>query len=664
MIRKCSGARVAAAFSLILVMSMATVGLATNASPAVPVANVTIASSGGAYDPLQTLTYRSTVTARGTLAQITMGIPRTARTGSLRSSSGTVRLAVAQPHFIVWRPARPIAVTAGMRLAISVAGVYFGGRGTYRLGLRAVTAAGGVLSAGYGSLVLASKPTACRASWPSSYIKTENAKAGTAGWQIPAAAYKPAALSAYASRQSAGCGNIVYLKVDARSSNGLRLAVYRVGYYHGVGARKVWVTSSGKFLGGRQSPARILNGTNRVKPDNMVSVAHWWYNIGIRVDGSYTPGTYLIRIDDLAGHQTFVPLTVLDSTKSRHAYRLQQATTTWQAYNPYGGRSFYSKIGSARLSFDRPYLDGQGSGQFLSLEYGMVYFMEKQGLDVDYWTDMDLHNHAASLRGRIRTLVLPAHDEYYSLAMRNGLKSAIASRINLVSFGANQAYRQIRPDRSQRAFVVFERWTAWPKSTTWRYRGPSLHEQGIFGAEYGCRSNGTVTTNRSWMWARVASGTKLSGFANGETDYVHPARQAPIPTGTKVLTTARLDSCGASGAALRMDIVARTDRSGARVFGGSTFAYGCFAVGNCPTNWRVGGFKGKPLVVTAKQAQVVGQMVLNVLSWANTGVKAAGLAPQQGLTKSSANEFQALVTGPTSPSGGLPRLVLGGDGKD
>ena len=68
------------------------------------------------------------------------------------------------------------------------------------------------------------------------------------------------------------------------------------------------------------------------------------------MDGSYTPGTYLAKITDKAGKYTYVPFTVRDDTGSKHSLLLQQASTTWQAYNKYGGRSFYTTPGSAMLT--------------------------------------------------------------------------------------------------------------------------------------------------------------------------------------------------------------------------------------------------------------------------------------------------------------------------
>ena len=577
------------------------------------------ASSTDAYLKQQTLTYRAALTSGGTLTHIIMTVPPGTGLGKLRSSSGTV--AYYKPNQIIWRPANPIAVSAGANLVIPVFGLTWSQGGNWPLWLVAATANGTVLSYATGSLTLVNRTQPCQASYDSSYISTENAKAGTPGWQISSGSFNPNFLSAYSGKDSYACGELVYLRVHAASSPFIGAEVYRMGYYGGVGARRIW-TTEGSALGGKQPATVIVQGSVPSRPQNMVDGSAWSLNLGIRVDGNYTPGTYLVKITDRVGHLTYVPFTVRDDTGSKHALLLQQGSTTWQAYNKYGGRSFYTVPGSAMLTFNRPYLEGQGSGQYLVFEYGLVYWLEKNNYDVAYWTDMDLHARPAEVAGRTATLILPSHDEYYSPAMRAGIVDAIDDRVNLVSFGANQMYRQIRPNTSGSQFEVYERWTDWPYSTTWRFRGYNYHEQAILGAEYGCPSNGTVTTDANWMWAGIAPGTRLEGFVNGENDWLHPASQAPIPAGTTILNTSPLDFCSISAEPRRMDIVAHTDPSGARVFGGSTFAYSCFLIASCPTNWRV-GTPQQPLVVSQSDAIAVSQVVTNVLSWAQGGSASA-----------------------------------------
>ena len=394
--------------------------------------------------------------------------------------------------------------------------------GTYPLWLVASTINGTVLTYATGSLTLVNRTQACQGSYDSSYISAENAKTGTPGWQIQPTNFNPTFLSAYSGKDCMLVANWSIcvsmprrLPLSALKSTGWDITV--VLAHERSGRRE------GSALGGKQPAPVIVQGSVPSQPQNMVDASSWSLNLGIRIDGNYTPGTYLVKITDRVGHYTYVPFTVRDNTGTKHSMLLQQASTTWQAYNKYGGRSFYTVPGSARLTFNRPYLEGQGSGQYLSLEYGLVYWLEKNNYDVTYWTDMDLHARPAEVDARTSALVLPAHDEYYSPQMRAGVIDAINNGVNLVLFGANQMYRQIKATNTTGSqFEVYERWTDWPDSTTWRYRGRSYHEQAILGAEYGCRSNGTVTTDTNWVWSGIAPGTRLEGFVNGESDWMHP----------------------------------------------------------------------------------------------------------------------------------------------
>jgi hypothetical protein len=640
---------------LVLLASLALIATSLFWSDAMPKASAALpppvplnlsASSTDAYLRQQTLTYRATLSKSGTLTHIVMTIPPETALGKLRSSSGTV--AYYRPNQLIWRPAKPLVLSAGANLVIPVFGLTWRHPGTYPLWLTASTSTGVVLTYATGNLTLVERTTNCQASFGTSYIQEENAKPGTPGWQIQPASYDASKLSAYSGKDSYTCGEIIYLRVNAPASAFISAQVYRMGYYGGVGARRIWSTE-GSALGGKQAAPVIVKGSDPSRPMNMVDASGWFLSLGIRVDGSYTPGTYLIKISDRAGWQTYVPFTVRDDTGSKHAFLMQQASTTWQAYNKFGGISFYTTPGAAFLTYNRPYIEAQGSGQYLSLEYGLVYWMEKNNYDVTYWSDMDLHARSAEVQARADTLILPAHDEYYSPQMRSGVVNAIGASVNVVSFGANQIYRQIRPNTTGTQFEVYERWSAWPYSTTWRHRGPSFHEQAILGAEYGCRANGTVTTDANWMWTGIEPGTRLEGLVNGENDWVHPASQAPIPPGTEILHTASLDFCAISSEPKRMDIVARTDASGARVFGGSTFAYSCFLIASCPVNWLVGSPQ-RPLVVSDEDAVAVSKVVANVLSWASTG-EVAGDVGALRVAPTPTAEF-------VSPKGGLARLTV------
>ena len=75
------------------------------------------------------------------------------------------------------------------------------------------------------------------------------------------------------------------------------------------------------------------------------------------------------------------------------------SVTTYQAYNFWGGYSLYGNEEGLRsrrarvVSFNRPYIQtyGAGGADFLGNEFPVVYDMEQLGLDLTYWTDVDLH---------------------------------------------------------------------------------------------------------------------------------------------------------------------------------------------------------------------------------------------------------------------------------
>jgi hypothetical protein len=414
-------------------------------------ANVRITATRPIPGQRTTLTYAGTVARAGILTSVRMKLPTGAR-GTLTSVNGTL---TTSGGYATWRPRARISVRGGARLAIPIYGVALSKYGgIMRLGMVATASTGAQLMAGTGTLALIAppapmptilagsfpaRPAGCPTAWPATVA--ENAKPGTGAWVIPASMSGP--LAAYLTKVSATCGSTVGLKVT--SGRPVSVVAYRMGYYQGLGAREIWRRSGVRTVA---QPAPTIGGTANGHPLRMVSAANWSTTLTITVDRNWVPGTYLIKVSD-GRYAAYAPLTVRDDTGHKHALLIQQATTTWQAYNRYGGRSFYSPVtsGSGRLTFDRPYADGQGSGQFLGLEQGLVFWAESRGFDVTYWTDNDLDQFGGQLAARAGTIFLPGHDEYYSLRMRASLSQAIKRGVNVGNLGANTAYRRISMNR-------------------------------------------------------------------------------------------------------------------------------------------------------------------------------------------------------------------------
>lgn len=577
-------------------------------------ADVRITASNPIPGQKTTLTYAGTVGRPGILSSVRMKLPTGVR-GTLTSVNGTLTVS---SGYATWRPRSGISVRGGVRLAIPIYGAVLSKYGgIFRLGMTATSSTGVQLMAGTGTLALIAppapmptilagsfpvRPAGCPTAWPTTAV--ENAKPGTGAWVIPTTMNGP--LAAYLTKVSATCGTTVDLKVT--SGRPVSVVAYRIGYYQGLGGREVWRRDGVPTV---VQPAPTIGGTANGHPLRMASAANWSKTLTIPVDRNWIPGTYLIKVSD-GRYAAYVPLTVRDDTGRKHSLLIQQATTTWQAYNWYGGRSFYSSAttGSGRLTFNRPYAEGQGSGQFLPLEQGLIVWAESKGLDVTYWTDNDLDVYGGQLAARAGTIFLPGHDEYYSLRMRASISQAIKRGVNVASFGANATYRRITFTDSTRRYFDLDRYTAGGSSTLWRYLGDAYASQPLLGAEYSCGVYaGNLRTGSSWLFRGIPVGTVVPGFLAGEVDYLWPGLYKHPGLGILAAGSAL---CRSTGRSTPMHATAYVAPSGARVFNGSTFAYGCFLVRRCPSNL------GMP-AQSVESRRVVTTMVTNVTNWVSRG---------------------------------------------
>jgi hypothetical protein len=375
-------------------------------------------------------------------------------------------------------------------------------------------------------------------------------------------------------------------------------AVRRPAIVPGTPARPAtsWLTVENRRRGttgwritheGRRRPRPALTAAT-----NMVAT-HWRPSLRLTVGAAWPPGDYLLKLVAVSG-QRYLPLTVRDDS-SRAALAVMNAVTTWQAYNLWGGRNLYVgpdgslETRSRVASFDRPYdAAGSGAGDFLGNEYPLVRLVERLGLDVTYWTDLDLHQHPGRLLAH-RGLVSLGHDEYWSTRMRRGAEAARAAGVNLAFLGANAVYRHIRlqpsPSGPDREEVNYKPWSA-PDDPAWRtdplavttdWRRPPLNdpESRLLGALYQCNPTfaaGVVVRPSSWLFAGagVRAGTRLPGLVGDEYDRVQPG--APRPPGVQVLLHSPVRCRGQASFA---DTTWYTAPSGAGVFDAGTGSWVC-----------------------------------------------------------------------------------------
>ena len=74
--------------------------------------------------------------------------------------------------------------------------------------------------------------------------------------------------------------------------------------------------------------------------------------------------------------------------------------------------------------------------------FPLAFWMEKEGYDVSYISNVDTHADAEGLL-RAKGWLSVGHDEYWSLEMYNNVQAAIAAGVNVAFFSADTC---MRPD--------------------------------------------------------------------------------------------------------------------------------------------------------------------------------------------------------------------------
>ena len=407
-------------------------------------------------------------------------------------------------------------------------------------------------------------------------IPAENQKPGEPSWRSGRTA-SAGQVELYTSTDSVVAGETIHVKVSADQAGEVSAEVFRMGYYGGAGARRVW--SAGPFQAGPQAPCPREPSTSLVE-------CNWTDTFSFQVGEDWVSGVYLVKVKRADGYKRFAPFVVRDTRAAEILF--QPAFLTYQAYNTWGGESLYTDDSGTMpnrrayaVSFNRPYKDDEGAGQLLRWEYPFLRFLEEQGYDVTYSTNLDFLRHDNLLEG-IGAFVHGGHDEYWAPQQRAQVDAALASgQMSLAYFGGNGAYwksRMLTDSQGQplRTLVCYknEPYRDPVPYSTVRFRDEPnpTPENGLFGTMYdGWQLIAfpiTVKDERHWLFAGTGlkNGTQLHGLLGYEVDRVFDNGHSPA--GLSVSMESPLVT--AEGLPTVSQVVDRTLPSGRLVFSAGT----------------------------------------------------------------------------------------------
>ena len=305
----------------------------------------------------------------------------------------------------------------------------------------------------YGPSLLFSHPQTPTTATSSNAIVLENAHLGTTDWQIPSVKIATTQIQAYTNTTSVLPEQRMSFYVSTQKAyTPYSIDIYRLGWYGGKGGRLM--TSQANQISRAQgyydlSSHRLIGCIScHIDAKTGLVEANWQPSYILTIPSNWITGIYLAKFTDVNGMQTYVPFDVRGNFDSR--YVAVTPDVTYAAYNDWGGYSLYRAydktyglVEGVKVSFDRPYTQGEGASQVLIYEADVIHWMEHQGYDLSYISSVDLHEDPAQLLHHSAYLSL-GHDEYWTKEMRDGVEYARNHDIGLAFLGANAAYWQVR----------------------------------------------------------------------------------------------------------------------------------------------------------------------------------------------------------------------------
>ena len=495
-------------------------------------------------------------------------------------------------------------------------------------------------------------------------IVTENALTGNSSSEWDVSGAGDLSIQGFATDISVNKGSTVRFKVNVTgASTNYSIRIYRLGYYQGNGARLI--TNLGTFAGVSQ-PSPITEAST-----GLVDCGNWSESASWAVPSTAVSGVYIARLtrNDNQGASHIVFVVRDDAGTSNLLFKTSDAT--WQAYNAYGGNSFYlgSTPGYAsghavKISYNRPFTTRSGGGGSSSsedwvfnAEYPMIRWMERNGYDVSYTTDMDMDRDPTPITpAKHKVLLSVGHDEYWSLNERNKFEAARNAGVHLAFFSGNEVYWKTRWENSidgngtpYRTLVCYKEGTLGENvcngecdpTTIWT--GLWRDGCGATGATDGCKPENALTGQISWgdatssiivpstyknfrFWrntsvASLSAGQSVTlpyGTLGYEWDYEQPEYASTNPVGRITLSSTTV-----SGLTHKLSLYRHS--SGALVFGAGTVQW----------SWGLDNNHDRG---NAAASPVMQQATVNLL--AEMGVQPASL--QSGLvTASQSTDFTA-----------------------
>lgn len=321
-----------------------------------------------------------------------------------------------------------------------------------------------------GSVTLAAPAAAAAAAPTLNKIALENLKQGNPISEWGLVGDGNGTIQGFATEISTNIGGTVDFKI-ATDSTSYRIDIYRMGYYGGMGARKVDSIEQ-RLTTAQVQPHPIVDMSL-----GLIDCGNWSVSASWQIPSDFVSGVYFAKLvrEDGTEDASIIPFVVRDDASTSDIV-FQTSDTTWQAYNAWGGASLYygevpvdpadmigylppncscgvTAIGRASaVSYNRPIITntspiGGTHDYIFGVESSAISWLEQNGYDVSYISGVDATRNGALLLNHDAYLSV-GHDEYWSAEQRANVEAARDSGVNLAFWSGNECYWKVRWESS------------------------------------------------------------------------------------------------------------------------------------------------------------------------------------------------------------------------
>ena len=178
-----------------------------------------------------------------------------------------------------------------------------------------------------------------------------------------------------------------------------------------------------------------------------------------------TPGVYRAEfpMKDAVGDSVTGGIIFIVKPKNPGTYSnilFINSENTWQAYNNFGGKSLYDfnssgGIRASKVSFQRPYEDPYGSGDFYNMEVDFILWLGKNNINPEYAANVDLDRNP-NLLSNYSLVCIFGHNEYWTYDERKQVQDYINNGGKVAIFSGNTCWWQARLENNESTLICYK----------------------------------------------------------------------------------------------------------------------------------------------------------------------------------------------------------------